>query len=198
MRAWRTMLILQNKGFHESVSTIFLVVYSILWWICCILLSSLNCLFLKILSFVLACWVTSQAFIWLHPIKPFKHILKENKHQAPKSEKTDNSIFRIPWIPIIEPKVRRKLRKTGCQIIFTSAAKLNYRTEDNWANYKNQRNFCVNPLRKTKTEYFQKLNVKELSNNRKFSKTIKPFFSNKDLNSNKLMLKENNRLITVV
>ena len=70
--------------------------------------------------------------------------------------------------------------------------------EDNWANYKKQRKFCVNPLRKTKTEYFQKLNVKELSNNRKFSKTIKPFFSNKDLNSNKLMLKENNRLITVV
>ena len=30
----------------------------------------------------------------------------------------------------------------------------NYRTEDNWANYKKQRNFCVNLLRKTKTEYF--------------------------------------------
>ena len=55
----------------------------------------------------------------------------------------------------------------------------NYRTEDNWANYKKQRNFCVNLLRKTKTEYFQKLNVKDLSDNRKFWKTIKPFFSNK-------------------
>ena len=70
------------------------------------------------------------------------------------------------------------------------------RTEDNWANYKKQRNFSVNLLRKTKTEYFQKLNVKDLSDNRKFWKTIKPFFSNKGLNSNKLMLKENNRLIT--
>ena len=71
----------------------------------------------------------------------------------------------------------------------------NYRTKENWANYKKQRNFCVNLLRKTKTEYFQKLNVKDLSDNRKFWKTIKPFFSNKGLNSNKLMLKENNRLI---
>ena len=71
----------------------------------------------------------------------------------------------------------------------------NYRTEDNWANYKKQRNFCVNLLRKTKTEYFQKLNVKDLSDNKKFWKTIKPFFSNKGLNSNKLMLKEN-RIIT--
>ena len=72
-----------------------------------------------------------------------------------------------------------------------------YRTEDNWANYKQQRNFGVNLLRKTRTEYFQKLNVKDLSRNRKFWKTIKPSFSNKYLNSNKLMLKENNRgLIT--
>ena len=72
----------------------------------------------------------------------------------------------------------------------------NSRTEGNWENYKKQRNVCVNLLRKTKTEYFKKLNVKNLSENRKFWKTIKPFFSNKGLNSNKLMLKENNRLIT--
>ena len=70
-----------------------------------------------------------------------------------------------------------------------------YRTEDNWANYKKQSNFCVNFLRKTKTEYFQKLNVKDLSDNRKIWKTIKPLFNNKGLNSNKLMLKESNRLI---
>ena len=70
-----------------------------------------------------------------------------------------------------------------------------YRIEDNWANYKKPRNFCVNLLCKTKDEYFQKLNVKDLSGNRKCWKTIKPFFSNKGLNCNKLMLKEKNRLI---
>ena len=46
--------------------------------------------------YALACWVTSQAFIWLQPIKPFKYTVKENKHQAPESENTDNNIFRIP------------------------------------------------------------------------------------------------------
>ena len=51
-------------------------------------------------------------------------------------------------------------------------------------------------FRETKTEYFQKLNVKDLSDNRKFWKTIKPVFIKKGLNSNKLMLKENNQLIT--
>ena len=53
-----------------------------------------------------------------------------------------------------------------------------YRTEDNWANYKKQRNLYVNLLRKSKTEYFQKLNAEDLSDNRKFWKTIKTFFSN--------------------
>ena len=69
-----------------------------------------------------------------------------------------------------------------------------YRTEDNWANYKKQGNFGVNLL--LNTEYFQKLYVEDFSDDRKFWKTIKPFFSNKGLNSNKLMLKENNRVIT--
>ena len=46
-----------------------------------------------------------------------------------------------------------------------------YRTEDNWANYEKRKNFFVNLLRKTKIEYFQKLNIKDLSEHRKFWKT---------------------------
>ena len=45
-------------------------------------------------------------------------------------------------------------------------------------------------LRKTKTEYFKNLKVKDLSDNRKFWKIMKPYFSNKGLNSNKLLMKE--------
>ena len=63
------------------------------------------------------------------------------------------------------------------------------RTDVNWANYKKQRNFCVTLLRRTKKEYFQNLNVKDLSDNKKFWKTIKSYFSNKGLNSNKMLLK---------
>ena len=32
--------------------------------------------------------------------------------------------FKHRWIPLIGPKIRKKLRKTGCKVIFTSAAKL--------------------------------------------------------------------------
>ena len=45
------------------------------------------------------------------------------------------------------------------------------RNDKNWENYKKQRNVGVDPLRKTKTEYFKNLSIKDLSDNRKFWKT---------------------------
>ena len=36
-----------------------------------------------------------------------------------------------------------------------------------WDSYKKQRNFCVNPLRKTKKEYFENINVKDINDNKK-------------------------------
>ena len=68
------------------------------------------------------------------------------------------------------------------------------RNDKYWGKYKKQRNFCVDLLRKTKTEYFKNLNVKDLSDNRKFWKTIKLYFTNKGLNPNKLLLKEKGNL----
>ena len=76
----------------------------------------------------------------------------------------------------------KTLRKA---IIHRSKLKTIYnkkRTNDYWANYKKQRNFCVTLLGKTKTDYFQNLNIRDLSDNRKFWKTIKPYFTNKGLN----------------
>ena len=51
-------------------------------------------------------------------------IIRENKHQAPKTEYIESNIVKLPWIPIIGPKKRKELRKTGCRVIFTSTAKL--------------------------------------------------------------------------
>ena len=70
------------------------------------------------------------------------------------------------------------------------------RTDDHWVYYKNQRNFCVNLLRKTKKDYFQNLNMRNLSSNRKFLKTITLYFSNKGVNSNKFLLKEKGNLVS--
>ena len=66
----------------------------------------------------------------------------------------------------------------------------------NWNNYKSQRNFCTNLLRKTKRDHFRNLNIRELNDNKKFWKRIKPFFSEKGLANNSIVLKENGNLIT--
>ena len=49
---------------------------------------------------------------------------------------------------------------------------------------------------KLKQNTLKNLNLKDLSDNRNFWKTIKPYFSNKGLNSNKLLLKEKGNLVS--
>ena len=70
------------------------------------------------------------------------------------------------------------------------------RTDVNCANDKKQRNVCVKLLRKTKNDYFQTLNIRDFSDNKKFWKTVKPYFSNKGLKSNKLFHKEKGNLVS--
>ena len=36
-------------------------------------------------------------------------IVRENKHQAPKTENIDSNIVKLPWIPIIGPKIKKEL-----------------------------------------------------------------------------------------
>ena len=49
------------------------------------------------------------------------------------------------------------------------------RTDENWSNYKKQRNLRY-ILRKTKKQYFNNLNIKTSLTERKFWKNIEPFF----------------------
>ena len=51
-------------------------------------------------------------------------------------------------------------------------------------------------FKKNKKEYFENINVKDINDNTKFWKTIKGFSSNKGLNTYKLMLIEDNNLIS--
>ena len=40
------------------------------------------------------------------------------------------------------------------------------RSPESWDNYKKQRNFCVDLLRKTKRSYFEQINIKDISDNK--------------------------------
>ena len=48
---------------------------------------------------------------------------------------------------------------------------------ENWDSYKKQRNFCVKVFCQTKEKHFSDINVKSISDNKKFWKTIKTIFS---------------------
>ena len=87
----------------------------------------------------------------------------------------------------------KSLRKT---IILRSRLRNNFNkqsSDENWDKYKKQRTYFVKLLRQTKEKYFS--DAKSISENQKFWKTIKPFFSNKDLNANKMILVEDNEIV---
>ena len=90
----------------------------------------------------------------------------------------------------------KELRK---EIMLSSKLKNKFNKERNhinWCNYKRQRNRCLSILRKTKKEYFNSWNIKQVSDNKLFWKSVKPFFSDKASNSSKITLVEENNIIS--
>ena len=66
----------------------------------------------------------------------------------------------------------------------------------NRGNYVKQRNFCVNLLRKVKRDYYNNINVNNITDNKKFWGTIKPGFTDKVNSNDQISLMENNEIIT--
>ena len=90
----------------------------------------------------------------------------------------------------------KELRK---EIMLRSKLKNKFNKERNhinWFNYKRQPKRYLSILRKTKKEYFNSLNIKQVSDNKLFWKSVKPFFSDKASNSSKITLVEENNIIS--
>ena len=66
------------------------------------------------------------------------------------------------------------------------------RSSENWRSYKRQRNICSNILKSTKKTFFETLNTNEITDNRKFWKTVqvKPFFTDKCKTNSSIILTE--------
>ena len=58
--------------------------------------------------------------------------------------------------------------------------------------FRKQRNLCVTLLRKSKKDYFSNLNEKQITDNKRFWKTVKPFLSNKVQSSERINLTDEN------
>ena len=61
--------------------------------------------------------------------------------------------------------------------------------------YNKQRNYCVSLLRKIKQQYNSNLDHRKIANNKSFWKYIKPHFSDKSSNSNKITLVERDLIL---
>ena len=70
------------------------------------------------------------------------------------------------------------------------------RNYENWFLYKKQRNFCVSLLRKTKRNYFKNVKMQDITDNEKFWKTIRPYFSDKGYKQTKISIVEKDSIIT--
>ena len=116
-----------------------------------------------------------------------KVFLKELNKHAPLKKKIlrhNNNVF-----------MTKELRK---EIMLRSKLKNEFNKERNhinWCNFKRQRYCCLSILRKTKKEYFNNLNIKQVSDNKLFWKSVKPFFSDKASSSSKITLVEENNII---
>ena len=53
------------------------------------------------------------------------------------------------------------------------------RSSEQWQNYKRQCNICSNILKSAKKTFFENLNINEITENRNFWKTVKPFFTDR-------------------
>ena len=102
------------------------------------------------------------------------------------------NILRISNSPLMTKTLRKAiLNRSKLKNIYNRNL-----TKDNWVNYRKERNFCVNLLRKTKNEYFQNLNMRDLLDNKMFWQTIISSSSNKESNSNRFFLKEKGNLVS--
>ena len=73
---------------------------------------------------------------------------------------------------------------------------LKHPSEINRKNYKKYCNFCVRLFKKEKKMFYNKLNTRDITDNKKFWKTVKPLFSEKYSSRNKITLLEGNNIIS--
>ena len=69
-------------------------------------------------------------------------------------------------------------------------------TEENKVNYNKQRNYCVNLLCKIKKNYYANLDINNVTDNKKFWNTVKPFFSDKSNTGKNITLIDGDNIIS--
>ena len=73
---------------------------------------------------------------------------------------------------------------------------LKTRTQESKLKYNKQRNLCVSITRKAKRSYYENLDLKDITDSKKFWAKVKPLFSNKIKSTEYITLEENGKIIS--
>ena len=105
---------------------------------------------------------------------------KTLSHYAPTKQKfvRDNHL----------PFMKKTLSKTIMHRTRFRNKYLRNKTDKNKKKYTKQRNYCVSLLRKSKRQYCRSRDVKNITDNKTFWKTVKPFLSDKLTSTQKITL----------
>ena len=120
------------------------------------------------------------------PIEPLGKTLCKIKPILEKHAPKKSRYIRANQAPYMNKNLHKEVMKR-------SRLKNKYlkdKTFENWNAYKKQRNICVYSFRKEKKKYFSNININNVTDNKKFWKTVKPAFSEKSLTTNKITLIE--------
>ena len=115
----------------------------------------------------------------------FLHVLNIHAPQKKKYIRADNAPFMTKDLCkaiMVRSRLRNKYLKT--------------KTIESRNMYKKQRNYCVTLLREAKNNYYENLNIKVITDNKRFWKHIKPFFTDKNPSNNNIILNEDSEIVS--
>ena len=69
------------------------------------------------------------------------------------------------------------------------------RSKENKSRYSKQRNYCASLIRKKKKDYYSNLDIKKVTHNKTFSRTVKPFLSDKIVSTERITLTDNGKVV---
>ena len=125
------------------------------------------------------------------------NIVSENNNVSICMDRKQNESFKHKYtrsnhLPIMTKIISREIiKRTRLWNQF-----LKKRTDENKRRYTKQRNYCISLLRKTKTQYYNYIDAKHVTDNKAFWKTVKLFLSEKIMSKEKMTLLEENEIVS--
>ena len=95
-----------------------------------------------------------------------------------------------------KPYMTRTLRKAIMKRSELERRYFKYNSSENNKAYRKQKKFCSRLYKKERRKYYSSLDISDVTDNKRFWKTIKPLFSDKGVSSQNITLVKNDNIIS--